>query len=392
ALADASFDSLGMLSRATEHLGRVRMARGDVDAARALFARSLAVRRDLVARTSGVGDPQQNLAVALHNWGRLHEQTGDLETAEAAYIELVALTREMSDGQPGVADRTRELSIALEDRARVRQRRSEVSGRHGLLDDARALLVESLVLHRGRVDAQGDAQLVLRDLQVCLGALGGVLLAQSDAASIGAFDEARDIASTLASRQPGSSQALVDEWIAVGNAGCARRDLGFPEDARACFAEQVDCARRLRPARPDLLRQALENYAASTRNLAGTAMTADPDAAVGLLNELRNIYRQMLEIGHRPETVIDLVRVTISLVKLVGQHGPRWEAVLDVHAWIRGRRACGHLQTVDPVGGDFEFQDRGGGAVCPAGRAGRTRDLRGCVGYQRAGAAGGKQH
>jgi tetratricopeptide (TPR) repeat protein len=106
-------------------LGNLTLHQGDIDAARALFEESLALRREL-------GDTR-GIATVLNNLGVVAMEQGDTDAARALYEESLTLRRELGDREGTATSLANLAKIALE-------RGDDVA--------ARALYAQSLSLHR----------------------------------------------------------------------------------------------------------------------------------------------------------------------------------------------------------------------------------------------------
>jgi tetratricopeptide (TPR) repeat protein len=136
--ARAIFSELGnqyWAGTSLRHLGMVAEGAGDLQAARAWYAQSLAQAR-------AVGDPR-GLGMVLSCIGRLSLSEGDASAAGPALEESLSLFRRIGD--------RRNTAVVLESLGRLAARSDRNTER------ARRLFAESLVLHRESDDAPGIA-------------------------------------------------------------------------------------------------------------------------------------------------------------------------------------------------------------------------------------------
>lgn len=129
------------LSITLNKLGDVAEARGDANAALALYGQALDIRRRLAKTNPDDALLFRQLNVSRANVGRMHFALGDLEGAAAAFEEAVVAWREQVASDPGNAQHKRDLSIGLD-------QLSATLLQLGKMAEARTMRAEDLALTR----------------------------------------------------------------------------------------------------------------------------------------------------------------------------------------------------------------------------------------------------
>jgi predicted ATPase/DNA-binding SARP family transcriptional activator len=155
--ADTAADALLLAARAKvlHGAGGLASEQGDLQAGRAFYEQSLALRRQ-------IGD-QQGIATTLNNLGLLVHEQGDYETARALHEESLALRRELQD-KGGQASSLNNLGI--------------VAYHQGDYAAAQALYEESLALRR-ELDDQRSIALLLSNLGIVAQSCGDYAAART---------------------------------------------------------------------------------------------------------------------------------------------------------------------------------------------------------------------
>ena len=81
-------------------MGGVLRARGDLDAAEAVFAEYLAIRRRLAELDPSMQTGSATSLMARSCMGGVLEGRGDLEAAEAAFTEFRAISQRLAEQDP----------------------------------------------------------------------------------------------------------------------------------------------------------------------------------------------------------------------------------------------------------------------------------------------------
>jgi tetratricopeptide (TPR) repeat protein len=101
-------ESLRNFSVALEIVGKLCLPGGDLTAIRAVFQKSLEIRRKILAESL------RDLSVALHYVGKSALAAGDLATARAAFQEMLEICRRILVEYGASSESLRDLSVALQ--------------------------------------------------------------------------------------------------------------------------------------------------------------------------------------------------------------------------------------------------------------------------------------
>jgi tetratricopeptide (TPR) repeat protein len=204
--ADISLDDAFDAFDAASESGRTQDAQGVARQALQLAYERVEAHNDEPGHASW-----RDLSISLNNVGQVSRDLGDLEAARAAYAESLDLRRQLRSALGDTPQALRDLSISLNNVG-------QVSRDLGDLEAARAAYAESLDLSRQLRSALGDTPGVLQDLAQALGNWGGVLQAHGETeAAWEAFAEGAALARRLVAYQPTRSayQALLDTFTSL---------------------------------------------------------------------------------------------------------------------------------------------------------------------------------
>lgn len=122
------------------NLAMVELAQGDIEAARELLTRALAIRRTVF------GDDEPGIAALLNNLGELERRAGNLDRARQLHEAALVMRRTLREpGHPEIAESLNNLGVTLSDL--------------GQPDTARGLVQEALAMRRERLGVTNQATL-----------------------------------------------------------------------------------------------------------------------------------------------------------------------------------------------------------------------------------------
>jgi tetratricopeptide (TPR) repeat protein len=148
-------------------LGDLELAARHLEEARAAFAESLQIRRQLREASGDTPQALRDLSVSLNNIGDVEQALNRHQEARAAFAESLQIDRQLREASGDTPQALRDLSVSLNKIGEVEQ----ALNRH---QEARAAFAESLQIHRQLREATGDTPQALRDLSVSLNRIGEV--------------------------------------------------------------------------------------------------------------------------------------------------------------------------------------------------------------------------
>ena len=226
-------------SQAVHQLGQVRMARGDLAGAAAIFEQSLGLIADLTARRPDNADWQVGLATSHFYVGDARRLQGDLDAAMRHFTAYRDIARALVERDPANLEWRLELGYGHSNVAAVLEAQ-------GALEAARTELLAALEIDRHLVAAKPAELEWQESLATSHNRLAVVLEKLGDAkTALTHHLEDFAIRKTLTERDPDDTRAQLRLAAAASYVGLLYRD--FNDDARALayYSQRLAIAERL---------------------------------------------------------------------------------------------------------------------------------------------------
>lgn len=291
ALGLAGAERTSARARVGDLAGTMALNQGDYAAARALYAQSLALYREM--------GNKQGVADLLRSLGTLAYEQGDYAQARTLSEESLALYREMGN--------VRSIAIALKDLGNALSEQGDYAAAHPLYEESLALfrslghrtgIATALISYGSSLQEQGDpararalceeSLAIFRELgnkggiAFALLTLGNALCAQGDYAAAQTFC----LESLAIYQEMGDKDGVADALYGLGKVACGQHDL---DRARTCYEQSLAIFGELGGKLP--ISRGLESLAGLARAQGQAERAAQLSAAADRLREAIRIGR-----------------------------------------------------------------------------------------------------
>jgi tetratricopeptide (TPR) repeat protein len=197
-------------SVALNHISEVRLAKGDIEGARAAAGRSVALMQALSESRPADDGWRRDLSVSYEKLGDAQAASGDLAGARKSYADDLAIAKKLLSAAPENPQRRWDMSVSYEKLGDVQLAQGDVDGALESYGNDRAIR-EALTA------ANPENEAWRRGLAVSYEKLGVTLAKRREVPqAIAAFEGALEIYRTLAHANPGDAQtaayAVVPHW------------------------------------------------------------------------------------------------------------------------------------------------------------------------------------
>lgn len=268
--------------------GELRLAVGEVEAARGDYDEALAIRRALAASEPDNTTWQEDLSASLNTLGDLRLRADDVAGARSAYREMLDIRRRLAAREPDSAVRQIDVASSLEKIADMERRVG--------LDRAAAIAAfdELLAIDRKVAAADPDNVLWQRNLASGLYKSGDLkMLLRDFAAAQADYESMLDIFRDIAKRYPDSIDAKRDVASGLERIGDLNRRSTKLETARDFYGQMLDIFREVAAQAPDVV-QWQRAVAVSLGKIANTNfIMGDYKAAESSYQEVLQQFRKL---------------------------------------------------------------------------------------------------
>lgn len=224
-------------------LGRLAMAEGDLERAKAAFEAQLPWLRARAQQTP-TGEARRQLVVALNNLGDVLTRQGDPNGAYQAYHEALGLTLTLSREEPASLLLLLDITISND-------RIGDLLYAHGMFDRAGPIFQENLDFRRtllARLPNDRERKLMLA---ASLERMGDIRSEENNVAAARAlFQESLDLRTALATLDPNSAALQADVARTTNMVGDTYRRENNLREARRLYESSLETRRRLAAADP----------------------------------------------------------------------------------------------------------------------------------------------
>jgi tetratricopeptide (TPR) repeat protein len=230
------------LSLSHERIGDVQRAQGDLPAALTSYRASLAIREQLAKANPSNAGWQNDLSVSHNKIGDVQFAQSNLPAALKSYGASLAIAKRLAKADSGNVEWQRDLSVAHE-------RIGDVQHAQGELPAALTSYHSSHVLHNRLAKADPGNARWQRDLLVSHKKIGDVQFDQSNlAAALKSYRASLAIAKRLAKAGPSNAGWQRDLSVAHGSIGDVQRAQGDLPAALTSYRASLAIAKRLAKA------------------------------------------------------------------------------------------------------------------------------------------------
>lgn len=243
-----------------ENLGRLEAQSGNLTAARDLFRRALRIseaRADPSRIMSAFGrvlhglwpepdvaQAQRDLSVSLDDLGRVELQAGNLEAARDLFQRAIAVSARLTEADPQDSHAQRDLAVSLENLGKVEMRAGNIGAARTFLRRALSIF-ERLAMGRSEsIPAQRDLSVALNQLGVVEKQAGNLEIARE------LFERALHLREILAKSSPRSPQAQRDVSVSLNQLGKLEVQAGNYASAYEILARDLSIAEALAKGDP----------------------------------------------------------------------------------------------------------------------------------------------